>query len=261
MITQLPGIPRIIVVGFLLVGYYYFVKKFLIQIARYFSFHTRSFTTKSKDEIKGVSELVLIVAGHLCFMLFMLWFSGLSISALSLSLEQIPVLIAGIFLGISELAISMFACEIVMAFYESGQTIKTDHSLLKALNLPLIKDSSSWMSSSRGGWIRHHLTAVRVLPFPIAIVLSSVQVACEELVFRAILFSVFADFGKFYTILVSGAYFVLMQALFMQSKRAAMFPMVGALTMAILHGVLFSQTGYIWPLVIAHITFFVVTVM
>lgn len=55
--------------------------------------------------------------------------------------------------------------------------------------------------------------------------------------------------------------FVAMQVFFMASWRAAMFPVVGALVMGVVHGLLAWRVPHLLPLVVAHIVFFLFAVL
>ncbi|MEU1158667.1 CPBP family glutamic-type intramembrane protease [Streptomyces sp. NPDC005918] len=119
----------------------------------------------------------------------------------------------------------------------------------------------SWLGRSRGGWIRHHLTALKVLPLWAALGLTGVQVASEELVFRGIALTWLRDAGPAVALTTSIVLFVVMQAFFMSSWRGAMFPVVGGVVMGVVHGLVFWAVPDVVPLVVAHVVFFVFAVI
>ncbi|MDQ0812858.1 hypothetical protein QFZ63_004572 [Streptomyces sp. B3I7] len=119
----------------------------------------------------------------------------------------------------------------------------------------------SWLGRSRGGWIRHHLTSLKVLPLWAALGLTGVQVASEELVFRGVALTWLREAGPGVALTTSIVLFVLMQAFFMSSWQGAMFPVVGGVVMGVVHGLVFWTTPFVAPLVVAHVVFFVFAVI
>ncbi|MFE0486634.1 type II CAAX prenyl endopeptidase Rce1 family protein [Streptomyces griseoaurantiacus] len=119
----------------------------------------------------------------------------------------------------------------------------------------------SWLGRSRGGWIRHHLTSLKVLPLWAALGLTGVQVASEELVFRGVALTWLREAGPLVALTTSVVLFVLMQAFFMSSWQGAMFPVVGGIVMGVVHGLVFWTTPLVVPLVVAHVVFFVFAVI
>jgi hypothetical protein len=119
----------------------------------------------------------------------------------------------------------------------------------------------SWLGRSRGGWIRHHLTSLKVLPLWAALGLTGVQVASEELVFRGVALTWLREAGPLVALTTSIVLFVLMQAFFMSSWQGAMFPVVGGIVMGVVHGLVFWTTPLVVPLVVAHVVFFVFAVI
>lgn len=84
----------------------------------------------------------------------------------------------------------------------------------------------------------------------------SLYVAGEEIVFRAIVIDAAAGAGAVAAVALSLVLFVVVQAFNMPSVRAATFPIVGAVVVGLVHGVLFWQTYDVLPLIVAHVTFF-----
>ena len=82
--------------------------------------------------------------------------------------------------------------------------------------------------------------------------------AAQELIFRGLLIPAFLDEGLGGTASVasSGLLFVGVQALAMPSRRAALFPMVGAAVVGVVHGILFLHVPDVIPLAVAHVAFF-----
>lgn len=257
MLIQLPLLVRIAVVASIVLAYYFGVKKLLFAGARLMSVRLRRFTRHSRSEIQGVLELGFAVAGHLVLVAGLVAFSGVQVEQLGLTGNPL-LLPLGAFVGVGELAVAMFACQIVITAV-TREHVPASGALLRSS--ATAKPTSSWLSASRAGWVRHHVSSLKVLPVPASMSLSGAQVACEELVFRSVLGVLFQDASIATSIIIPGLLFVIMQVFFMPSVQAAMFPVIGATVMALVHGFLFASMPFIWPLVIAHAVFFYTAVL
>ena len=87
------------------------------------------------------------------------------------------------------------------------------------------------------------------------------QIGAEETVFRGILIPYFNQDSVIISVIISTALFILMQAFHMPSLLSALFPMIGATVMGIVHGILFINNPSIIPLIIAHLSFFIFTLI
>jgi membrane protease YdiL (CAAX protease family) len=81
-------------------------------------------------------------------------------------------------------------------------------------------------------------------------------VSVEELIFRGILLELLRPAGAVWAIGISTVLFVMVQAFSMPGWRAAMFPMVGAAILGLVHGFLYWRVPVLLPLVVAHLTYF-----
>ena len=98
----------------------------------------------------------------------------------------------------------------------------------------------------------------RVLPHAPASMLIIGQIAGEEIIFRHCLpLLIGGPIGA----IVAGVLFVIMQAFGMPKWRSSVFPIIGAVLMAVARSILYFETnGAILPLIVAHATsFFVAT--
>jgi hypothetical protein len=227
--------------------YYKYIKTALIKLASYFSQHLKS-TVFTVEEINGTTELILIASSHVLFCFLLLYFIPPVVSPGQIPLHFYPVFfIFGIILGAGCLCLSGVFCQL----------------LLQLLNLKNLfpGDLKSWLMLSRGGWIRHHLHALTILPFPVALLILLFQVGSEETIFRSLMISYFRQAGEMIALATSGGFFVLMQVFQMHSWRNAIFPVTGASVIAICHGILFWHVPILWPLIVAHVTFFLLAVI
>jgi membrane protease YdiL (CAAX protease family) len=114
-----------------------------------------------------------------------------------------------------------------------------------------------WLTAARGGWMRHHIQAVRVTPWWFSQLTVTVQLSCEEIIFRAVLIPVLsANVGTIRAVLISTLLFTTMQAVHTPNWRTALFPMIGGAVMGMVHGLVFAIEPAILPLIVAHLIFF-----
>lgn len=195
----------------------------------------------------GVVQLFLIALSHIifCIALFFL----LQIKSLGLLSFSPPLLLWGFVIGVGAMGLSTVFCQIGMLI---GQVLFPKYVPTNAKN---------WLTIARGGWMRHHLHNVEILPFGLALVIILMQISSEEIVFRGIMLNFFMDAGKVGAILISTLLFVAMQVFHMSSRASAMFPVLGALVLGVVNGILYVHTPMLLPLIIAHLAFFIVAVL
>jgi len=154
-----------------------------------------------------------------------------------------PELLAlGALLGFGELALASFLGTLVVRL-----------DLMRGSDERTVR---AWIAQGRGGWMGLFGATVAAAPPWFALASVSLYVAGEELVFRAIMIDATAGAGAAAAVALSLILFVIVQAFNMPSIRAATFPIVGAVVVGIVHGVLFWQTYDLLPLILAHVTFF-----
>lgn len=240
---------KLILICFLIVIYYKYVKTFMIncapKVVRYFKL-TRYFPM---DDIKGTVELAMIASSHVIFCLLLLYFLPIRWMSFHISLYEIPIfLIYGILLGIGCMGVSGLFCKVGVQVI--GSVSKSNNHDLK-----------TWLTIGRGGWIKHHLQSMEILPIYLSLLVLTMQVGSEEVIFRGILLSYFMPFGKIIAFFTALSLFVGMQAFLMNRWQGAIFPMIGAAVMGFIHSILYIQSPVIWPLIVAHVTFFLFSVL
>jgi Type II CAAX prenyl endopeptidase Rce1-like len=213
-----------------------------------------------------VLELAAAGASHVLLVAVLLMITGISPALLVSGLGRPDLLGLGVLLGIGELALGSLLCraiiEVSLASRRAARVgAGTDRRARAADSGDGAVGLRSWLGRSRGGWIRHHLVTLKVVPLPVAVRLTGTQVASEELVFRGVALTWLRDAGPAVALTTSIVLFVVMQAFFMSSWRAALFPVVGGIVMGIVHGLVFWAVPEVAPLVVAHVVFFFFAVL
>jgi hypothetical protein len=248
------------VVSAIFVGYYFVAKGLLLRLARYCATRTTSWgRRRSTMEITALYEIAFVVASHVIVVTALLLWQGVGPLGLGVTARTLVLLPFGVMLGIAQMVTSIFVCQVVIVGIGAVRSSRRTRELLHLgpATGPAVSPQA-WTDYSRAGWMRHHLVAGSAAPRAVSMPLTTVQVACEEIVFRGVFpMMIAATAGPGLGLWVSGLLFVIMQAFFMPRWQSAMFPVVGATLMAASHGYLFATIGEMWPLVVAHaVSFF-----
>lgn len=261
-------LSQVLVLVLVLVGYYWLGKTALFQGARWLAAHTRVGSVRfDTGQRADVLELAAAGVSHVALVALLLAVTGIAPSVLLDGMDRPELLLLGLALGVGELALGALLCRALIELTLSGRTAvgaaRRRRTGAGAGTKTEGDDVSlrAWLGRSRGGWIRHHLTTLKVLPLPAAVLLTGIQVASEEIVFRGVIITWLRPAGPAIALTTSIVLFVVMQAFFMSSWKAAMFPVVGGVVMGVTHGLVFWTVPYLAPLVVAHICFFFFAVL
>jgi membrane protease YdiL (CAAX protease family) len=191
-------------------------------------------------EVEAVGKLAAAGVAQLLFALVLAWWTGFPGDRI---LGGAPlgagVWAAAILLGAGELALTSLVCTTIVEVAVAAGG-----------------DARAWRARSRGGWMSLFLLTARAAPSALTMASVCLYVVVEELIFRGILVTELAGWGGPAAVCVSAALFVAVQAFGMPSVPAAVYPMVGALVIGVVHGVLFWLVPAVAPLALAHVAFF-----
>jgi hypothetical protein len=203
----------------------------------------------SSSEATSVVRLLLAGISQMLFCLGLIFLTELSL--LSLTSHSSPLILVGygVLLGIGEMALSSFLCHVII----QALTVLAPNKVPAGIQ--------SWLVIARGGWMRQYLKTMQVLPLPLALLLTVLYVAIEETLFRWVLIQYTLPLGAVGAVAISTCLFMLVQVFRLPSWHAALFPVVGACVMGIVHGLLFLAVPDIVPLVVAHCVFFLAAVL
>ncbi|QEU93915.1 type II CAAX prenyl endopeptidase Rce1 family protein [Streptomyces kanamyceticus] len=274
---------RVLVLVAVVLLYYWLGKAVLFRAVRHLAAVTRIGPARwGTAQRADVFELAAAGASHVVVVAALLAITGIGPGMLVSGLARPELLGLGVLLGIGELAIGSLICRALIEVRLAGGARRrvpaspvnsartTGGSGLQTRTSTPVRvrpredhglSLRSWLGRSRGGWIRHHLTALKVLPLWAALGLTGVQVASEELVFRGIALTWLRDAGPGVALTTSIVLFVVMQAFFMSTWQGAMFPLMGGVVMGVVHGLVFWAVPDVAPLVVAHVVFFVFAVI
>ena len=200
-------------------------------------------------DVDGVVRLVLAGLMQAGFAFTLIMVTAVSPSDFLSEPLDIRVMLLGVLLGVAEAGFATQVGLIGSRFAEllrPGQTPTT---------------IEGWLSVSRGGWIRYYLRTAEAAPVWLLIAATVLYVTGEEIVFRGIAISILGTFSAPFAVGVSTALFVLVQAFYTPGWKTALFPMLGAAVVGIVHSILFIIYPNVLPLAVAHATMFLITVL
>lgn len=199
----------------------------------------------SLGDIEGLTTLVVSVVMQIMLFFALALCVDFDLSQFFTEPFQPVLLLFGAVLGIGEMALAsllgLIAMRVAMVIAPASPT-RLHH----------------WYVLVNSGWMRLFNKAIELLPRPASFVLVGLYVAVEEMIYRGIVLTVLLPLGEVWAVLISTAIFAGYQLFNMPTLRAAMFPVVGAVMMGLVHGWLYVTIPDIWPLVVAHIVYFMV---
>lgn len=203
----------------------------------------------SADQLDSMVRLSLAGVMQLIFCCVLILIGGLAPGDLVAGHVRPVLLLYGIMLGIGEAALGSFLGYVGM------------RTAMQVAPARVPADVSAWMTMAKGGWLRYYLKTAEAASIWFALGVASLYVVVEEIVFRGVLINVLDDAGAVVALGVSAALFVAVQAFNMPSWQTAMFPMLGALVMGLVHGSLYLAVPALLPLMIAHLVAFLAAVV
>jgi Type II CAAX prenyl endopeptidase Rce1-like len=229
--------------------YYFAGKRPLLKLAGHIAHTYIGHGGASRAEVRGQAELLLLAVSHVVICAALLLGTPVHISQTGLLRFDYLHVVLGIPLGLAEMGIASLSCRTIVDALVSVKGIDTPPSI------------GSWLSMSRAGWIRHHLRSLNSAPFAAATSLICLQISSEEIIFRSVFLGWKTNpaYPSVWVVLTVTA-FCAVQVSQMPSWQTALFPVTGAAVMGIVHSFLFMSCGEVWPLIVAHLVFFVVAV-
>lgn len=154
------------------------------------------------------------------------------------------LILRGFFLGVAQASFSMLLATVAFrALAPLRDKQKEGNAALE------------YQTMSQSGWMRTYRNVFASLPLPLALVVVSMPLLGEELIFRATAIPLLFPWGIVPAVALSTLVFAAVQVLGLPSWYQAIGPVCGALVMGASNGLLFALTGNLLPLLIAHLTF------
>jgi hypothetical protein len=239
---------RLLLTVGMLISFYYYAKRLIFRFSPTIALKTSSIQNYPFSQIVGVVKLSIVAICHVIFCASLVSVFKIDIYSI-IKNTSILSCIYGVFIGIGSMGISFLLCSVGMRVCEIFAKQNTPSTL------------HGWMTVANAGWIRHHKHTLKILPAYLALLIITLQIGSEEIIFRAVLTDIFIPFGIVIAFCISTILFIYMQTLHMPSKTSAMFPVLGATVMGISHELIYLNDPSIIPLIISHLTFFIFTVI
>ena len=242
------ALASLIAISAAIVAYYWFVVAKLGRMSRPLVYVTALRRRYPTRDVSAAINLPLAGLAQLAFCLALAAVIGISLSESFVTEFQPMLLVYGVMLGIGDMALSTFLCNVGINVADEVAPRGGPAGM------------SDWLTVARGGWMRYYSRTVDLVPLPLAVLSIGLYVAVEELVFRVVVLDYLEPLGAVVAVIASAALFATVQAFHMPSWRSAMFPVIGAVVVGILHGALFIAVPNVVPLIIAHIVFLIIAI-
>jgi membrane protease YdiL (CAAX protease family) len=202
----------------------------------------------SLADLDGVVRLLLAGAMQVVFVAVLL--AALPVRPADLAPDRWDgwLLLLGVPLGVAEAGLGTYAAYLGSRIAERLHPGRTPTTV------------EGWLTVARGGWIRYYLRTAAAFPTWLLVAATLLYVGGEEVVFRGILLTSTAHLPATAAVALSTALFAAAQVFYTPGWRTALFPVLGATVLGIVHGCLYLAVPDLAPLIVAHATMFLVTV-
>lgn len=202
-----------------------------------------TFRRISVADLENLITMACSVVLQIGLLLLLAALTSFEIKQLMPQTFELSIMLYAVGLGIGEMALASFLSMTAM-------------KALISLSPSSPRRMDDWIALVNSGWMRLFMRSMQLLPRHLSLLIIIPYIAIEELIYRGLVMSVFQPAGDGIAVAASVAIFSGYQVINMPSWRSAMFPFIGAFTMGIIHGVLFVLMPNVWPLVVAHVVFF-----
>jgi hypothetical protein len=239
----------LLVTSLLFHGFYsYGIKKFG-DLSRFFDVFKYAANIPRFDREK-MTRLFLAVFSQIIILIVLIFITGCNpFSGFKVDNFHYSVILDGVLLGIGEMAVAGLLAKVVMQLvflYDKRNSANNE---------------ITWINEGKGGWVLEYRKLIKLTPVFVSVPIILLYVGTEELIFRYIVIEYSLVYGAIFAILFSAIWFTIVQTYWMPSHRAALFPAIGAALMGIVHGIIFVNDPNIVPLIIAHLVFFLFSVL
>jgi membrane protease YdiL (CAAX protease family) len=226
-----------------IVGYYWLIAPLASRLAGPLTAHLPSLSDVTYTAAESIVKLAVAGVCQLALCLGLIWINGLHPNDIGVVACPLVLPLYGLLLGIGEMALAS-----LLGFAATR--------LIDAVEgLPAGSVLEGWLAMSRGGWMRQYLRTIESAPWPVALSLTVLYVAVEEVIFRAILINIWLPY-RLTGLIISVGLFSVVQQFNVPSWRHGSFAFVGGLVMGTIHGILYLNVPVIFPLIAAHVSFF-----
>lgn len=229
----------------LVAAHYHWVRRWLNRFA---SRVAPRFATARPLAVGDVLQVVRLITAGLAqalLVVFLLWITSVDLIGLFTNHFEVRLVFLGILLGIGEMAAASLLCliglKIVDSFAPSDE----------------LAGRGDWITLVNSGWMAEFVKTRQLASFPVMVLIAAFYIAVEEIIFRGVLIQSLVQINSVFAFLASLFLFVLAQIGPMPSWRAALFPIIGATMVGVVHGLLFLNLPNLVPLITAHVVMFV----
>lgn len=231
------------------VVYYGAVTKVAVPLSSSLARASRLGRRHAFGELDAVARLLLAGAGQLAFCWLLLGATGTDWRRVGFATVTPLHVVYGVLLGLGEMALGSFL----------GYVGVRTAMVLAPSRVPA--ELRGWLTVAKGGWMRELLSTAEITPIPVAFGLIGLYVAVEETIFRGVIISSMGHYSPLFALVLSIFLFAIVQIINMPGFVNGIFPLIGAILVGTVHGIIYLTDSDLIPLVIAHFVFFVAAVV
>jgi membrane protease YdiL (CAAX protease family) len=198
----------------------------------------------SADELESIVRMSMAGVMQLAFCAAIILLGGIELQQLFSGRVDPVLVVYGVLLGIGEAALGSYLGYVGM------------QTAMKVAPARVPGQVSAWLTMSKGGWVRLYMKTAAAAPAWLAILTAVLYISVEEVVFRGVLITSLDGAGAAVALGVSTGLFVVVQVFNMPSWHGAMFPVLGALVIGLVHGAVYLAVPDLLPLIVAHLVAF-----
>ncbi|KTC87841.1 hypothetical protein [Legionella drozanskii] len=169
---------QLILTTVILLSFYNYGKKIIFRFSPTIAMKNSVIERYPLNQIVGVIELSVVALCHVFFCLLLVALYKIDLVSIFRNTTFLTCLY-GILIGIGSVGVSILLCSVGMKALEMIAPEKAPKSL------------DGWMAVANAGWIRHHKHTIKVLPFYLALLIITLQIGSEEVIFRVVLTHIF----------------------------------------------------------------------
>lgn len=247
------GIVQIAAMGLLILFYYGWLIDRVGVLVRLPGLAARLERRVPRRHVEAVRKLASAALLQACFALVLIaLFRPAPLDWQSLACDPVVAMLA-LVLGIGEAGLASL---LGYAAIVTTDAVRASRVRRLPRGEVLAPSPTVWADTARGGWMQYYIRTVAVLPRPIGLALVLSYVFFEECIFRGVALATLLPLGAGIAIGVSTLLFMAVQVPHTPGWRTALFPVIGALVVGVVHGSLFAAAPRLTPLALAHASFF-----
>jgi len=231
---------KLLIAGGSIHVFYHYGKPIIFHNATTVANFTKLTKHFSLTEVSSVAGIMLLIVSQLLFCLLLMFTLNVPWPLLGLSHVTPIMIIYGILLGVGEFGFSSLLYQIIIT-----------HVTTRPIPFLQFSERNNFIPPQSED-LRHFIHIARVANIVVMLLLMFALIGIEEMVFRGVMIYYFKSYNEVFAIGLPTLLFVYKQVQNVPINMNILFPVISALVIGVVHGILYLKTGLLFPLIIAH---------